>query len=345
MSVNTEFMHIINGVFEKYRRLVDPVIKRILADGIDDSTKKLVFYQIDVGGKRLRPILAILSCLACGGRIKDVLYAAAGLEILHTYTLIIDDIIDHSSLRRGNNTTWVQFGKSIAQCIAIAYSADVFNAAARTDNFQKVSSLYIKALKTISQGEILDILFERMGREEEQHIYSNRYRVIQEEDYFHMVGMKTAGLLEISCEVGAICADANLGQMNALKNYGFNLGIAFQISDDILDIFGNEQKFGKKIGKDFIEKKGGNIIILYSLEELPSVKRSIFENILRKKHIISSDIKKLIKIIQTTSALPRALKTRALFIRKAKRSLSNFPNRKEREMLLHIGDMIARRES
>lgn len=334
----------INSIFEKYGRLVDPVIKRILAEGVDDSTKELLFYQIDAGGKRLRPTLAILSCLACGGKVKDVLYPAAALEILHNYTLIIDDIIDHSSLRRGSNTTWTQFGKSIAQCIALMYSADVFNAIAHTANFQKFASLYIKALKTVSQGEILDILFERIGREEEPYICANRYRDIHEEDYFHMVGMKTAVLFEISCQIGAICAGASSVEVNALKNYGFNLGIAFQISDDILDIFGDEQKFGKKIGKDFEEKKGGNIVILYGLEELASEERDLFERILGKDHITSVDIRKMIKIVQTTSALPRALKTREIFIQKAKQSISNISNNQQK-MLVDVADLIAQRES
>ena len=115
-------------ISEKAAKIVDPKIKQVLGLYLDKKTQKLVEYQIDAGGKRLRPVLAIVSCSVCGGKVKDVLYPAAGLEILHNYTLIVDDMIDNSNLRRGEPTTWFKFGKSIAQCVAVIYGVALFQA-------------------------------------------------------------------------------------------------------------------------------------------------------------------------------------------------------------------------
>lgn len=337
-------MEDVGRVLEKYARLVDPAIKEILGEGVDKSTKELLSYQIEAGGKRLRPALAILSCLACGGKIKDVLYPAAGLEILHNYTLIVDDIIDHSELRRGKPTVWFQFGKSIAQCAAVGYSAAVFQAANHSSNPTAISKLFAKALKTISEGEILDILFERAGREDERYVRGNRYEAITQEDYFRMTGKKSAALLETSCEVGGICARATKEKLHALQGYGFNLGIAFQIRDDILDIFGKEKTFGKKIGKDIQERKGGNIIMLYGLEDCSRREKKTLESILEKKQISSADVAKGIEYLKTTSALLKAIEEQDKHIRQAKHNLKRLPANRWVELFGGIADFVAQRE-
>ena len=249
-------------LIKRYSKMVEKPMKEILGSFLEKKFQKLAFYQISTGGKRLRPALSILSCQLLGGKIKDVLYPAAGIEILHNYTLIVDDIIDHSHLRRNQPTLWFKFGTSIAECLGMIYAASIFQAAQRSKFPSKINEIFASTLKKIIQGEILDILFERAGRENEPYISENRYFEISEKDYLKMVSQKTAALFEAACEVGGICANGKEKEIQALKNYGFNLGIAFQIRDDVLDIFGEEKKFGKKIGKDIEERKGGNFLIL-----------------------------------------------------------------------------------
>ena len=116
-----------------FKKQIDPVITGILKNSLDKQFSEITSYQVLAGGKRLRPALALLSCLSVGGKQEDVLMASAGLEILHNYTLIIDDIIDHSELRRNKPTTWAKYGKSIAECVSIYYGASVFEAAAISD--------------------------------------------------------------------------------------------------------------------------------------------------------------------------------------------------------------------
>lgn len=330
--------------FKKTSQLVDPKIKEVLNLYVDKKTQALVNYQIETGGKRLRPALAMASCLACGGKINDVLYSAVGLEILHNYTLIIDDIIDNSVTRRGQLTTWVKFGKSIAEFIAMNYSATIFQTANRSKESNKISELFAKVTKIVTDGQILDILFEQSGREDEKYVAMNRYKKITDQNYFEMISKKTAVLIEASCEVGGISARVEKSQMEALKNYGFNLGIAFQVQDDILDIFGSIKKLGKEIGHDIKGKKLSNIIILYALKELPLTEKKKVLNIFKKMEITEKNVRKIIQIVNKTKAKEKACLLEEKYIQKAKQSLKQLPQNKWSNILNDIADFVIERE-
>lgn len=334
----------IDSFFKKVFRLVDPKIKEVLDISVDQKTKDLVNYQVSTGGKRLRPVLAVASCLACRGKIKDVLYAAAGLEILHNCTLIFDDIIDNSFLRRGRKTVWSKYGKSIAQCVGLDYTAAIFQAANRSVSGREISELFANTMKKIIEGEILDILFEQSGRQDEKYVASNRYRKIAKKDYLEMISKKTASLTEASCEAGAVCTRAKKKERRALKKYGFNLGMAFQIRDDILDIFGQESKFGKKIGKDIEEKKMGNIVIFYTLQELSSKKdKKRFMAIFMKNKVSRKDIKQAMALINKTRAKEKALVLEEKYASRAREGLQGLTSGKWKSFLAQIADFVVER--
>lgn len=334
----------IDLILGKYSKIVEPVIKKLLVLDIDRKFQGLVRYQIETGGKRLRPVLAIICCQLLGGKLKDVLTPAAGLEILHNYTLIVDDIIDESVHRRGKPTSWFKFGTSIAQCVAMAYAASIFQTAKLSKKPERTLDLFAKALKSIVDGEILDVLFEQAGREKEPYISKNRYLKINENDYFKMVNKKTAFLLQSCCEVGGIMADAKKKDILALRNYGFNLGIAFQIQDDILDIFGGEKKFGKKIGGDILERKGGNIVILIALKDLNSSNRKKLLAILRKKEINQNDIQGAISLIKKTNSREEASLLAQKFIKIANNSLKKLPKNRWNDILASLAGLSLKRE-
>ncbi len=334
----------INSYLNKIVKIIDPAVKEILTSYVSKSNREIVNYQVSVGGKRLRPALAIINCQMLGGKVKDILYPAAGLEILHNYSLIIDDIIDNDRVRRGKTTCWAKFGKSIAQCISVDYAAAIFQTANKSKAPIKISELFAKSLKNIVDGEILDILFEKSGREDEPYIIENRYKTISEKDYLDMVKKKTAVLFQNTCELGGVCAKASHKQLNALKNYGLNLGIAFQVKDDILDIFGEEKKFGKKIGKDIKEKKRGNIVILLALKELNSTDKNQLSNILKKKKITQKDIKKAVRIIKKTNAGDLSLEFGKKYVQKAKSNLGLLPKNKWNSLLQEMTEFTITRE-
>ncbi|HDZ54509.1 MAG TPA: polyprenyl synthetase family protein [Candidatus Nealsonbacteria bacterium] len=329
----------------KMSKLVEPTIRELLSSRLDKKTQEISNYQILTGGKRLRPALAIISCQLLGGKVKDVLYPAASLEILHNYTLIVDDMIDNGVLRRGRPTLWVKFGQSIAQCITIDYAAFLFQGAIRSREPIKISELLAETIQKLVDGEILDILFEQTGRTEEPYVAKNRYKKITEKDYLKMVSNKTASLFQTSCEIGGICAGAKKEKINALKKYGFNLGMAFQIQDDILDIFGEEKAFGKKVGKDIEERKGGNIIILFTLKELNSINKKKLLKILRKKgKITKRDIKETISLIKKTNSYQKASSLGISFSQRAKNALRNLPQNEWNIILKNLADFTVVRE-
>ncbi len=334
----------LNSFLNKYSSLVEKEIEKILCSYVDKENHKLLKYPILTGGKRLRPTLAIIVCKLFGGKIKDVIYGAAGLEIAHNYSLIVDDIIDHSILRRNLPTCWAKFGKSIAECVGIDYAASIFQAANKTKEPKIISELFAKTMKNIVDGEILDILFEQAGREDEPFIVQNRYFNISKKDYFKMVSKKTATLLETSCKVGAILAKAKKEEIKTISRYGFNIGVAFQIRDDILDIFGEEQKFGKKIGKDIEERKKGNTVLLFALAKLNKKERKEICKILQKEKIEKQDIEKSVNLIKKTNALKKAQEFGESFIKKAKRELEKLPKNKWNTILEKIADFIIKRE-
>ena len=318
-------------------KTIEPAIKELLNSYVSPKHKELVNYQCSTGGKRLRPSLAVISCRIFNKPIKNVLYPAAALEILHNYTLIVDDIIDNSELRRGRPTVWAKFGKSMAECIAIYYSAAVFQAANRSKNPEKISELLAKTLKVIVDGEILDILFEQAGREDEPFISAHRYRKITQKDYLEMAGKKTAVLFQSSCEIGGICAGAKKREIEALKNYGFNLGLAFQVQDDILDIF-------EERGQDIMERKEGNIVIIFALKELSENKKKKFLKIMRKKRINKGDIEQAMELIEETKGYQKACHFGQNFVDKAKNSLMSLPKNKWQEMLETAADFALKRK-
>ena len=334
----------LNSLLKKTAKTVDPIIQELLESYIDKKFHKLINYQVFTGGKRFRPALTIISSKLLGGKIKNVLYSAAGLEVLHNCTLIVDDIIDHSELRRKKLTTWSKFGKSLAECMGLDYLAAAFEGANRSKKPVVISEIFAETLKIILNGEILDILFEQRGREEEPYIVKNRYYKITKQKYYEMVGRKTASLAQSCCEVGGICAGASNKQLEALKDYGFNLGIAFQIRDDILDIFGEEKKFGKKIGKDIEERKLGNIVILSALSELSKPEKEKILKIIRKKEIKNKDIKEAIKLIKKTNSYQETCRLAESFVEKAKESLKLLPKNKWNKILENLADFVIQRE-
>ncbi len=331
-------------ILEDISKIVEPAIYKILLSSVHKKFHNIVKYQIEAGGKRLRPALALLTCRMMGGRIKNCLYPAAALEILHNYTLILDDIIDHGKLRRGKPTVWKKFGRSAAENISMAYAASIFDLPKYQKSRMEIDKILAKTLKAVTNGQIFDVLFEQGGRGEESYVVKNRYSRVNQRDYFLMVNQKTASLISACLEIGGVCAGAKEKEIKILRSSGRNIGAAFQIQDDILEIFGEEKKFGKKIGKDIMERKLGNIVILLAADEVNSKDKSKFIKILRKKRIEGGDLKEAIKLINKTNAQKRAKKLEMNYINKAKKHLALLPQNQWNKILNELVDFLAARK-
>ncbi len=296
----------IYAILKEVDKFVTPAVEELLDSKVEDKFKHIVAYQAMTGGKKLRSSLLLLGCLGCGGSIKDAIYPAAGIEILHNSILMIDDIIDHSLWRRKKLTAWKKHGTSIVQCLNFIYSASVFQSVYYSRSPKALNDRFAYAYKLVIQGEMIDILMEQTGRKDEKYVQKNRYSTVTLEEYLKMISQKTASLIQVAAEAGGLCAKATESQLSALSKYGHNLGISFQIRDDILDLYGDEVKFGKSIGQDIYERKLGNILIIYALEELDKKQKASLLNTLKKKKITDSDVNKVITIIEGTKAKQKA---------------------------------------
>ncbi len=202
-------------------------------------------YMIEIGGKRIRPRL----CLTAWSFFSDsfseeILAPAAALEVFHSFTLMHDDIMDRSPLRRGVPTVWKKWDESTAilsgDVMLIDAYQRIFKAPAAVA--AKVVELFSKTTVEVCEGQQYDMDFERE-------------REVSMESYNTMIGLKTAVLIACSAKMGALIAGAPEGICEALYRYGYELGMAFQIADDYLDAFGDEKVFGKPIGGDIVNSK------------------------------------------------------------------------------------------
>ena len=257
-----------------------------------------VKYLLESGGKRLRPIIALNVSELLGGKISDTLPAAAALEIFHNFTLAHDDIMDNSMLRRGKktiNSKWDNNTGILSGDVMLIISYEVLN--------QYQDSKYIHLSKKLT--EISRIVCE--GQQADMDFASKND--ITENEYFEMIKNKTAVLIGCSFMFGGIVAEANDLNTNLLYQIGLNLGIAFQLEDDLLDCFGDQEKFGKKIGGDIIEKKK-TLLYLFTNSKLESEKKLEFENIFNSNEIEDSKKINSIKSFYETSGALEYLKNK-----------------------------------
>jgi geranylgeranyl diphosphate synthase type II len=244
-------MHLnLKEYLKRRQRLVDEALERWVPreEEFPPQVHQAMRYSLFAGGKRLRPILALAAAEAVGGRVADALPLACSLELIHTYSLIHDDLpsMDNDDLRRGRPTSHKIFGEALAILAGDALLTEAFHLLTRPDLMKDVS--HRRRLRAICQvaraagslgmvgGQVMDMALQ--GKKIERHLL----------DYIH--SHKTGALIAGSVGAGAIVGGASTGESQALQAYGERLGLAFQIIDDLLDVQGEAGKLGKAVGKD-----------------------------------------------------------------------------------------------
>ena len=202
-------------------------------------------YMIAIGGKRLRPALCLLPYSIYKDSFDEsILEPAAALEVFHTFTLIHDDIMDRSPLRRGQATVWKKWDEDTAILSGDVMQIDAYRriAKAPADKLADALALFTETAAQVCEGQQYDMDFEHQAE-------------VPMEDYAKMIGLKTGVLIACAAKMGALIAGAPQKDCEALYRYGYELGMAFQVADDYLDAFGDEKVFGKPIGGDIIQRK------------------------------------------------------------------------------------------
>ncbi len=258
-------------------------LKNISLNHKPDSLYDPVKYFLDIGGKRVRPILTLMSSSSFNCEPKIALNAALSVELFHNFTLIHDDIMDSANSRRGKETIHNKWGINSAILSGDVMLIMAYQLLENYDNstYIQLNKLLNKTAKEVCEGQQMDIDFESKLN-------------VSFEQYIKMVSCKTAVLLGCSLKMGAIVAGASIEDQENIYQFGINLGLAFQLQDDYLDTFGNENLVGKKIGGDIIENKK---TVLYHMAMINSSKN-------QKTYITelynSNDISNKIKISKLT---------------------------------------------
>ena len=214
-------------------------------------------YTLRLGGKRLRPLLCCVAAATFSPEWQRALPAAAALEIFHNFTLLHDDLMDRSPLRRGQETVFRRWGDNTAILSGDAMSIEAYASLAEIEEkalLGVIVPLFSQMALEVCIGQQLDMEFETRSE-------------VRPEEYMEMIRLKTSVLLGASLQIGALIGGAQPADALRLYEAGVQLGLAFQIQDDLLDVYGDEQTFGKPIGGDIIHAKK-TLLLLYTLEQL-----------------------------------------------------------------------------
>ena len=282
----------------EYNKFFEDYLKKVLKYNKPESLYDPVKYILESGGKRLRPLITLYISELFNGKRTVALPAAAALEIFHNFTLAHDDIMDNSSIRRGKktiNAKWDDNTGILSGDVMLIISYEILN--------QYEDSKYVLFSKKLT--EISRLVCE--GQQADMDFSSKND--ITENQYFEMIKNKTAVLIACSFMFGGIAAETNTSNTNLLYKIGLNLGIAFQLEDDLLDSFGDQEKFGKRIGGDILEKKK-TLLYLFTHSKLESEKKLEFENIFNSNEIEELQKINSIKSFYETSGALEYLKNK-----------------------------------
>ena len=236
-------------ILKKYSERVDKEIGESLSTIDPSSLFKASDHLIKAGGKKIRPSLVVLSCEAVGGQAEDALKTAAAVELIHTFSLIHDDIMDKDEMRRGRPSVHAIWGEPMAILAGDTIFSKAFESISETNTENISPQRIIYTLKTVvdscvklCEGQALDVGFE--GKLD-----------VKENEYMEMIYKKTAALIASAAKAGAIIGGGTDEQIEALSEYGRLIGMAFQIQDDYLDVVSLEENIGKPVGSDIVEGK------------------------------------------------------------------------------------------
>jgi octaprenyl-diphosphate synthase len=292
--------------------------------------KEIVNHIIRSGGKRVRPILIILTARLCGYKDEKHIPYAAIVEFIHTATLLHDDVVDNAQTRRGSSTANTVWGNEPSVLVGDFLFSKSFELMTHNGN-EEILRIMSEATTALAEGEILELL-------------KTCDADTTEEEYLEIINNKTASLFSAACEVGAILGKVDQKKRLALKDFGYNLGMAFQLTDDVLDYISYDAVLGKRVGTDLKEGKV-TLPLIYALKSSTDKEKTYINNVLGKARVTAKDFERISKIIRKYGGVEYTVNATKQFIDEAKGNLQSFQPSAYKESLITLADYILARET
>ncbi len=320
-----------NLLYQKERKKINAILHGTVRNRKPSSLYIPAAYIINSEGKRIRPFLVLLSAGAVGGNFSQVYNAAVAVELLHDFTLVHDDIMDNAEKRRGGLTLHKKYNKNTAILVGDSLLSIAYEYLLKDCNgySKSIISSFTNGLIEVCEGQILDTDYETRKN-------------VSLSEYLLMIKKKTASMVKMCCEIGATLGGGKEKEIKGIANYGLNIGIAFQVQDDLLDIIADENKFGKRIGSDLIEGKR-TYLFIKALEKARGEDRKLLSKVVDNKGIRINQVKKYKELYERLEVIADARKTINYYTKKALNSLNVIKKISDKEILVWLADGLLKR--
>ena len=318
-------------IFDLIQDDLEQVEKKISAESVAsvDSVTAIGQYLQTAGGKRLRPALLLLSSRLVGSSGPSAIQLGAVVELVHAATLVHDDVIDTAETRRGRPSTNVRWGNHTCVLAGDWMYMQAFQIALRERNFE-ILDLLIGLTQIMVEGELLQL--ERVGQ-----------IGVTEADCMELVDRKTARLFSVCAQLGGLAGRTSPQTQEKLGEYAWNLGMAFQLVDDVLDFTAREKTLGKPVGGDLREGKV-TLPLVYALESATPGERELVETILSDRSYQNVPFKRILALLEKYRSIERVKERAQGFTDKARQTIAEFPESPYQRALLAVTDLVTERD-
>jgi len=320
----------IKDVFSAYKDDLQQV-EKCINDNVISEIKlipEIAHHLIDSGGKRFRPLLLLICARLCGYRGEHRFPMATVMEYIHTATLLHDDVIDEAFIRRGKDSANKVFGNSVSILVGDFLCFKAFMLMSAIGN-NEIFGLVSKMGNIMSEGEVFQLT--KCGDVN-----------MTQDEYLSIIEKKTAVLIAASCATGAILGGESKEKIDALSGFGLNAGMAFQITDDILDYTAKGKEFGKSIGKDLEEGKI-TLPLIFALRQSTNEEKNIIREIITRKKASQKAVREVRKSIKKYNAIESSLEVATGYVNAAKSQLRVFGESPEKDHLIAVAEYILSR--
>ena len=317
---------IYDTVAEDFSRVNDLIIQRLSSDV--PLVEKIAHYIIESGGKRLRPLLVLLSSQAAGYSGSNHLKLAAVIEFLHTATLLHDDVVDTSDMRRGRSTANARWGNAPSVLVGDFLYARAFEMMVELESLA-IMNVLSHATAVIAEGEVMQLM-------------NVKNPDLTEDDYMTVIHNKTAMLFEAASHTGALLAGADDSQEQLLRDYGKHLGLAFQLVDDVLDYRGDADTMGKNVGDDLAEGKT-TLPLIHAMANSSDDERELIRQAIRKGGL--DDLSRILEIVDRSGALDYTMARARAEATRAAECLADLPDSSHKQALTLLTEVAVARVS